>query len=451
MEKIRKFLISKNFLILTVLLACVVTVTGMEFAGVIAFILILCAVLVLTDDCLATTLPFLLLCTFSIKCYDSFDRFVKLAWMAVPVVAAFVFHFVRYKKKFTIGKSFWGILAASIAVTLGGVGKITAQEYFSLTAVYYTLGLGFGMLGVYMIVNAYFEVNENYSLRERFSQIMMLTGAFACFMVLEHYLVNIDTVIETRAILDFQWRNNLSTILMLTLPFPFYLSVKRYMYFWFGILSYGCMLLSGSRGGLIFGTVEFALCLLMIIVLDKKNRKKNTAVLVVLMAFAVVVSRDVFTFISKTLDRILNFDENKIRLSLYSRAVDDFKSNPIFGRGLGYMGNRDVHQSKDFSLCWYHSSPFQIIGSFGIVGIIGFGVQIFYRIKVYLSKKSIFNTTLFLAYIGIEMMSLVNPGVFCPVPYLLLVNMFFIIMEKCNEKEIRPEHLRKLPKKNKSV
>ncbi len=32
------------------------------------------------------------------------------------------------------------------------------------------------------------------------------------------------------------------------------------------------------------------------------------------------------------------------------------------------------------------------------------------------------------------MMSLVNPGVFCPVPYLFLVTMFIVIVEKCNEK-----------------
>ncbi|MCR4615689.1 MAG: O-antigen ligase family protein [Clostridiales bacterium] len=436
MQKVRDFLISKYFLIAVVLLACAITISGMEYAGVIIFAVLILAILALTDDLLATTLPFLLLCTFSLKCFDSFDRFVKYVPIAIPAVAVFVFHFVKYKKHFTIGKSFWGILATSIAVTLGGFGKITAAEYFSLTAIYYTIGLGFGMLGIYMVINAYFEVNERYSLRERFSQIMALVGAFASFMVLEHYLVHIRVLIRDPGILDFQWRNNIATVLMLSLPFPFYLSQRKHFYIWFGILSYICMLLSGSRGGLIFGTIEFMLCVVIILIYDKKHRKANKIILIVLAAIGLIVSPYIFAFVSKTLDRVFNFNENKIRLQLYARAVEDFKSNPIFGRGLGYMGNRDVHPSRKFSLCWYHSSPFQIIGSFGIVGVLGYAIQWAVRIRIFESKRSLFNTTLFISFIGMEMMSLVNPGIFCPVPYLLMVNMMFIIMEKCNEKQI---------------
>lgn len=40
--------------------------------------------------------------------------------------------------------------------------------------------------------------------------------------------------------------------------------------------------------------------------------------------------------------------------------------------------------------------------------------------------------TIFLSYISLEMMSLVNPGIFCPVPYLLYVTIFMVIVELCD-------------------
>ena len=40
-----------------------------------------------------------------------------------------------------------------------------------------------------------------------------------------------------------------------------------------------------------------------------------------------------------------------------------------------------------------------------------------------------------LSYISLELMSLVNPGIFCPMPYLLLVIIYLIVVEKSNDTE----------------
>ena len=34
-------------------------------------------------------------------------------------------------------------------------------------------------------------------------------------------------------------------------------------------------------------------------------------------------------------------------------------------------------------------------------------------------------------------MSLVNPGILCPMPYLLLITIFMIVVEKCDEGEVQ--------------
>ena len=99
------------------------------------------------------------------------------------------------------------------------------------------------------------------------------------------------------------------------------------------------------------------------------------------------------------------------------------------------MGNSDVHNNAEFTLCWYHCSPIQSLGSFGIVGVAAYGYLIYLRIRTLAKNFTFFNIAMFLSYIGLEMMSLVNPGIFVPFPYLFLVTIYFVVMERCNSEK----------------
>lgn len=438
LEKMRTFFMSEIFMAVVCVMAAFVVITKQEIYGAIAFVLLISLLLVVCDDVIVTTLPFLLLSCFAAKCKDSYDIFIGFWWVVFIVVPALVFHFVYYrdKKNYSMGGSFWAIFIVSIAVTLGGVGIISAQEYFAGVSIANVLGLGFGMLLAYFLMNASFKPSDKYSFSDRFAKIMLVTAIFGCFMIIHHYIINIETFLARPRILQFQWRNNLSTMLMLAMPFVFYMSVKRTPYLVLGFIVYGCILLSGSRGGMLFGGIELVLCVATLIVVDKKKRKINIAILASIFILGLFSMSDMLLLLSKTLERFQSKGENKIRYGLYLRAIEDFKSNPITGRGIGYMGNRDIHKSVKFALCWYHSSVFQIIGSFGIIGIIAYVNQYVNRIKIFLkNRKNFFNITVFLSYIGIELMSLVNPGVFSPIPYLLIVTMYFIIINNCNTRE----------------
>jgi len=292
------------------------------------------------------------------------------------------------------------------------------------------------MLLAYFLMNGSFKPSDKYLFSDRFAKIMLVTAIFGCFMILHHYIINLETFLARPRILQFQWRNNLSTMLMLAMPFVFYMSVKRTSYLVLGFIVYGCILLSGSRGGMLFGGIELLICIVTLIVVDKRKRKINLVILAGIMIACVFAMSDVIFLLSKTFERFQSKGENRIRYGLYKRAIEDFKSNPITGRGIGYMGNRDIHKSAKFALCWYHSSVFQIIGSFGIIGIIAYVNQYINRLKIFLqNRKNFFNITVFISYIGIELMSLVNPGVFSPIPYLLIVTMYFIIIDNCNTQE----------------
>ncbi len=442
LEKTRSFFMSEMFMAVILAAAMAIIIAGQEVYGTIVFAILIAILLIICDDVIATTLPFMLVCCFAAKCKNATDIFLSCWWFAFVIIFAFIFHFVAYRKNkyFKIGKSFLAILFVSIAVTLGGVGKITAEEYFAGVSIFYIIGLGFGMLFAYWIMSSSFKPSDSYNFSERFAKIMVLTAMFGCFMILHHYIINMDSFLKSPRILQFQWRNNLSTMLMLTMPFTFYMSTKKYPYMFAGMLCYGCMLLAGSRGGMLFGGIEFAICVIAFIIIDKKHRKISLGIYGTLAIVVAIFISEVEGLLDKTLERFVSFKENKIRLGLYERAIEDFKSNPISGRGLGYFGNRDIHKSAKFALCWYHSTPFQIIGSFGVVGIIAYFYQYFVRIKLFVTnRKNLFNITIFIAYVGIEMMSLVNPGVFSPI-YLFVVTMFFVAIENCSTTEDMNEY-----------
>lgn len=374
----------------------------------------------------------------SIKCYDSFDVFIKFIWFAPVLALAIIFHFVIYHKKFELGAIWKGTLFVGIAVTLGGVGKITAPEYFSGTALFYTAGLGLGMFAIYMLMNSQYTFSEKYDMRKKFSFIMTLIGLFCVYMIVNFYIANWSTFVKSGSTLAFQWRNNASTILMLTFPFGFFLSSKKYPFIIAGFLQYIGIMLTGSRGGTLFGTIELGICLLVFLLADKPNRKKNLILLGIIGACVLALIQPLVKFIMPVIKRFTT--ENSIRLGLFSRAIDDFKSNPLFGRGLGYMGNTDVHDPAKFALCWYHSAPFQVIGSFGVAGIIAFSYQFYNRMKVLFERITLFNLTLFVAYAGLFMMSLVNPGEFSPIPYGMIATLFFILCDKNNKYAEQDKH-----------
>ena len=431
---IETFLMSDWFMWISFLVACIITTFRIEVAGLVVFALIISVALVFCEDIIVTLEPFLLLCVCLIKCFNSYNTFIKMWWAVLPAAAALIFHFNYYKKKHVRGELLWPMIAVSVAVTLGGVGIISAREYFSLESIFYTLGLGFGMVYFYVLRNSHIQLSDKYSLADKFSKIMIIMGLFCCFMIAEHYLVNIQEVIETRSILAFQWRNNASTFLLFALPFAFWRSYRgNHAWIWAGLAFFGFLMLTGSRGGAIVGVAEVAMCMIALLCFDKRHRLYNILIILGCFVAVIVFFWDLIYFFRETLMRLLMIDDDEIRVQLMKRAVEDFKSNPVFGRGLAYFGNRDVHHSAKFALCWYHSSPFQIIGSFGIVGVIAYTYQFIARIRFFVRRRNVANAFIFITYIGIELMSLVNPGLFSPVPYLMMATIMFVVMDKISQ------------------
>lgn len=432
-KKIRAVCASFPFTVVLFALATLITLFRWEVPGTVVFVLILSALLAVCEDITVTLLPFLLLSMFVCKCYDSFHTFIRLWPVAVLPVAALIFHFVFYRRKITVGRTFLPLCGVAVAITLGGAFSISFGEYFSGTSLFYVFALGIGMVGTYLLMKSSFVRRTEYNIKLRFSAIMIAVGFFGAVMVASHYMSCIPGLLAGEMPAPPQWSNNISTFLMLALPFPFCFAYLRH-HGWLaaGLLFYLSLLLSGSRGGILMGTAELVLCLLIFSLRDKKIGI-FTLLLISISGFLVVlflpqVIKLYHAFFSHAGSEGI-IAPGEARVKLIRCAIHDFLSAPVFGRGFGYTGNSAIYNPKLGGANWYHMYLCQVIGSFGSVGVLAFGWQLIARFRLLLSRRSTLNVTIFLSYIGLFLMSQVNPGEFCPLPYGLLAVLCFILIE----------------------
>lgn len=443
--KLREFMISGRYMALLCCVAALFSTFELNVLGVLVFACIVGITLVVCEDLLATFMPFMLICLIGSKCYNSFSIFIQFVPLGIVLIVCILLHFILYGKKPDFhGRLTVPMLLVSVSVTLGGIGFISKEEYFSGVSVFNILALGFGMVLLYALFYTHLTVRKEYSLIDKVTLIMVLAGCFASFVILAFYLTHINEVLDMHKPLFMQWRNNYSTILMLCIPFAFLRGHKKSYSIMLGFLFFCCILLTGSRGGLVFGSIEMVMCCVLFILYDKRRRLTYIFICLCIFFAVLVFLPQVFSFLGPTVERLLSAingiligEQQEVRYYQYMRGIEDFLNNPVFGTGIGYMGNRDVYAGADFSVAWYHCAPIQIAASFGAVGIAAYVYQFVCRMILLWRKGTMFNMTVFLAYISLELMSLVNPGIFSPIPYLLIVTMFFAIVERCNAGEVQ--------------
>ena len=426
--------------------ACAVVFYGWEINGAILFAYIASAALILSSKLTDAMLPAMLLSVFVTKCYNSADTFLaKWPWM-IPVVLAIIAHFVIYRENYRqslrAGSTFPALCAVTVAITLGGLGTISKTDYFSGVSLFYMFGLGLGMLLFYLIVRTNLDPDDSRDV----ARVLYATGILACFCVLNFYHESREIFAESHIFVRFQSQNNLSTFLMLAMPFPMLYASKRYVDLAATPLIYFCIVLTGSRGGLLMGTVEFFL----ILTIFALRRRSAVALRILCGGLALAALGALYAHLPKLLAfmnvphdvndtsltaslsalREYMFGGNEVRIQLIHRMTEDFRLNPVFGTGIGYTGNVDLYNPVKGAMNWYHVWFAQVIGGLGVIGILAYGYQLCNRVAVFIRNRRSETLVMLLSYVGLFLMSQVNPGEFCPIPYAALAVTYFAIMEQ---------------------
>ncbi len=444
LTQIRKAALSLPFMLATVGVGGVFLVYDKNVGAALFYMFLISALLVICDDLLACLLPFLSLSLSVLRCYDSYDVFIKYLPLAIVPASALLLNIILYRKKPEIGPSFFGVLAVSLALGAGGIGEVSRADYFRPASLFYIFALGIGMCLAYLLLKSGIRPKKNYDINEKFISIMYMMGVFACFQVLlvtynaaraagltageaySYFSRPINAFTQRNSVVAsfFQPSNNYSTFLMLALPFPFYRAAKNNpAHSLMGVVMMVCIYITKSRGGLIFGSIEFALCIIFAALLLKNRAAKIFWGVVGALALAAS------GFLIFSLYQVDLVSKEEARFSLLYRSFYDFLKNPVFGIGVGSRINSDLYAGKKGTIIWYHMMLPQIYGSMGAFGVVSYAVEFGIRVKLVFKKLSPYVGVYAMSYLGLLLMSQVNPGEFCPLPYGVLAVLLFIFIE----------------------
>lgn len=456
LSKIRRFMLSGRYFVLLAILGAIVFISASvilgippsevydaprvaftQVAGVILFVLIISATLIVHDDILAVLAPFLVLCVFVCDCYNSFSVFSRLWWLALPAVGAAVFHFVRYRMPVKTGTGLYGIIAAGVSVLLGGLGSVSAAEYFAPITLYYTLSLSIGMVAAYLLLRSQAERAAEFDRTEKFAEIMYMMGVFVCAEIVWNILIRIGPIIETGRIPEIQQHNNFATFLLFALPYPFYFARRDRRHLFAGAAFLVCLFISDSRGGIITAAAVVPFLILYILFTSgrKRSRVGTVAPVVAFAAIGVMGIAALLWYRLAAGEEIISQSEPRYKLII--RAIEAFRKNPLFGAGIGSRGNIDIYNPKTGALYWYHSLPLQLVGSLGAVGVIAYAYQAVARLRLIMRRLNPATAAMGISYLGVFVMSCFNPGEFVPIPYELMVVATFVMIEWEAEKNAK--------------
>ncbi len=394
---------------------------------------VLCGwMLVFCRDILAAALPFLLIFLLSTLQYTSLSVFLPCAPLALPLLLAALLHLALWPQTIRVGRSGYGLVLVSLATIFGGSGVISTQDYFRPLSLYYTVGLGVGLLVLYVLFRSHLARRRSYDLCERFLAIFYAIGVMAILLVLVHYVHHFEEFLECRGVLSFKYRNFCATVLLTTLPMPFYFARKKRIHLAVCLLFEAALVLTGSRSALLFGAVLTVFCCIYLVRYGVVSWRVMLAIGVVVAAAMVLFGADYLVqFYDKRFAASGYFNRgDQTRLKLLACSVSDFLRHPLFGIGLGSSAHADVFSGVPGSMTFYHNAVAQIIGSMGLLGIVAYGRLALDQFALLRKERTPFTSAMLLSYLGMLMVSMTNPGMFCPFPNAAMLVMGFAMVEE---------------------
>lgn len=427
-----RFFESRLHMILLTAAGVITTVLSLEHYTIPLLILLLILTAVLDRNFTDMLYPLLLLNAIALRTAGETTMLLKHVWLAVPAVCAIILHFIIYYRKMTVGKSFYALCGVSAALLLGGVGIIPLSDYFNPGgSLYYILFLGLGMMLFYLWMRNYMFSTASYDLKERLLEILYFLGIFCAFSMLEQ---GARMLIAFGGFTTFIWSNDICEMMLFALPIPFYFARRHFAHFFVPFVFYLSMIPTRSISALAVGLVILLVGIIYSWVYIPQKRVFYV-IMVVIGAIGGVLVLHRFGYLSvDAVVALLNSEENG-RFALLKDAWHNFLRSPILGVGLGYGSGSSAFMGTR----WTHNWLMQILGSMGIVGILAYGYQTFVRARLVFVKTNAFRMIVGLSYLSIFLISMLQPGEFCPMPYELLAVCLFAVLEITeNEQE---EHI----------
>lgn len=411
--------------------------TNNEILPVALLILFSGVCLMTSRDITPVLLAVLLIPMMAYPRYANYDYYFRAFYLFAFIIPAYIVHLSVFRPKIKKPtKLLFATAFVAIAVSLGGLNVTTKEEVKAVF--YFIFGLGLGLFIMQLVVEASIPEGKR-TLAKNFAKLMTGVGIVGVGMIIIYYYKNFETIEASfrRFLNGLYWGNDLSTTLLLTMPFSFYLAMKckkilTPVFLLLGLAQGAALILSLSRGGILFGAIMLPICMLAAFFAGKNRR------IIVILTYVAAAAAAVFMiirFLLPVLQEILpsvKVEEGEARTRLYKLAWETFKEFPIFGRGLGFKPSSSGYRPQEKGMFWFHSTLFQVIASMGLVGGVAYALQMFLRLHVLTNVKNTFNIFVALAFFGYTGYCMINVGTFMPFPFVIAVVEMFVIVERHN-------------------
>lgn len=430
----RKFITTDFYFIIVMAIVTAAWILESAELGFIGLIAISSVALLFADDIVPFTANIF---GAVLMIYDSeVSTFIDMWWVFIPLGIALIVFIARNVrgKKFKLGKMFFPQLAVTVALFVGGLGVVEKEDY--MRALPTVIMLGVGVLAIYLLYVNFAKRDEHRDYGLMFAKIMMYIGLAVCVeLIVCIARSGLETAEWHRSYWDVGWgnRNNIATYLLFTAPMSLYLATRYknsgWIYIILGVVQYACLIMTFSRGGILFGAIGGVFALVMLIV--KAPSKKRMLITV----GAVIVAIGIFGIVFR--DKISDMFESLFsrgtglsgRDRLYDEAWELFLEHPILGVGMGYVGTGPSSLTT-MQMYLFHSTFYQVVACMGVVGIVCYLYYYGARFwELFRGIKHKFNLFVLASWIGFEGYSMVDTGTMVPFPNMILVIVTVLILE----------------------
>lgn len=400
------------------------------------------------------------------KFYFKFFSFAIIIFAAI-LIKIYLNHKI-YNKKFKKGAFFYETVLISLCVMMGGLTTQTLESFKNYNALIYYISLGPLYIIAYLILLNNVNTTKK-SQVDKFLKEFIYVGFTLSIIIIIGYIFAVNEsfqknnlnltffeilkdkqqlkmlIMPSRGELT-QWRNLAVQIVLLMTPAVYY-KIKRdknLRSYIIGVFFCFSSMLSGSRNGLLFAFIT--LIFLTIVASKNIKEKLKQLLLVLILIFIFLLVAYIFIYISKTkIDKIIfriNNIEKEARILLYKEAIIGFFSHPFFGLGILYSSGAHYTQTS-LGMYWFHSNIFQVIGSFGIFGIISYSILVIRRFKIFgkgknnLSRAAVF---LYIMMLFLGLFDIVGFSIF-PANILILVFASFVENEIARDNKIEKQYV----------
>ena len=332
------------------------------------------------------------------------------------------------------GKTFLGMAVFCVGLFLNGLFSV----HYTVADTLYPLSFLLSMLGVYALFAAFVRFDEE-SL-DYFMTCLLAIGLIICAELLLGYLsgsIRLDksgAVVKESVMLGWGIWTAIGGMLVFLMPVCFWFAhshPRGWIYFGLGMLEYLCILLSQSRGALLFGTLVLALCFLVLLS-SGKNRRRNRILIGCFVMVGLAMVSLIWDGFSAIFQNYLayGFDDNG-RYEKWRIGWNYFLENPIFGAGF-YAPFDYGGWQKDVYPYLYHNTPIQLLASCGIVGMAAYLYHRACTVYMVLRRRTAYKTFLGISVLGLVGFSLLDVLFFNTYP-TIIYSLMLLFMEKFDE------------------